>query len=64
MPDVPSLLARRLAGRCLTAKLALLAGFLALQATAGTALAQEKIVTGLQVADLCHRAARKQRPQS
>lgn len=40
MPDVPSLLARRLAGRCLTAKLALLAGFLALQATAGTALAQ------------------------
>jgi hypothetical protein len=40
MPDVPSLLARRLAGRCLTAKLALLAGFLALQATAGAALAQ------------------------
>ncbi|HEY1890731.1 MAG TPA: hypothetical protein VGG63_10015 [Steroidobacteraceae bacterium] len=40
MPDVPSLLARRLAGRCLTAKLALLAGFLALQAAAGVALAQ------------------------
>ncbi|MGH8200630.1 MAG: AraC family transcriptional regulator [Steroidobacteraceae bacterium] len=40
MPHVPSLLARRLAGRCLTAKLALLAGFLALQATAGAALAQ------------------------
>jgi hypothetical protein len=44
MPDVPSPLvrwpARRLAGRCLTAKVALLAGFLALQATAGAALAQ------------------------
>ncbi len=44
MPDVPSPLvrwpARRLAGRCLTAKVALLAGFLALQATAGTAFAQ------------------------
>jgi hypothetical protein len=40
MPEVPSLLARRLAGRRLTAKLALLAGFLALQATAGAALAQ------------------------
>jgi hypothetical protein len=44
MPDVPSPLvrwpARRLAGRCLTAKVALLAGFLALQATAGSALAQ------------------------
>ncbi len=44
MPDVPSPLvrwpARRLACRCLTAKVALLAGFLALQATAGTALAQ------------------------
>lgn len=40
MPDVPSPLARRLAGRCLTAKLALLAGFLALQAAAGGALAQ------------------------
>ena len=32
--------ARRLAGRCLTAKFALLAGFLALQAAAGAALAQ------------------------
>jgi hypothetical protein len=40
MPDVPSLPACRLAGRCLTAKVALLAGFLALQATAGAALAQ------------------------
>src|SRR5579872_4910941 len=44
MPDVPSLLvrwpARRLAGRCLTTKLALLAGFLTLQAIAGAALAQ------------------------
>ena len=44
MPDVPSPLvrwpARRLAGKCLTAKVALLAGFLALQATAGAALAQ------------------------
>ena len=44
MPDVPSPLvrwpARRLAGRCLTVRIALLAGFLALQATAGTALAQ------------------------
>jgi hypothetical protein len=40
MPDVPSLPARRLAGRYLTAKVALLAGLLALQATAGTALAQ------------------------
>lgn len=44
MPDAPSPLvrwpARRLAGRCLTAKVALLAGFLALQATAGAALAQ------------------------
>jgi hypothetical protein len=41
MPDVPSPLvrwpARRLAGRCLTAKVALLAGFLALQATAALA---------------------------
>jgi hypothetical protein len=44
MPDVPSPLvrwpARRLAGRCLIVRVALLAGFLALQATAGTALAQ------------------------
>ncbi len=44
MSDVPSLLfhwlARRLAGRCLTVKIALLAGFLALQATGGGALAQ------------------------
>jgi hypothetical protein len=40
MPDVPSLPARRLASRYLTAKVALLAGFLALQAAAGTALAQ------------------------
>jgi hypothetical protein len=44
MPDVPSplvrWLARRLAGRCLTVKIALLAGFIALQATAGIALAQ------------------------
>jgi hypothetical protein len=44
MPDVPSPLvrwpSRRPAGRCLTAKVALLAGFLALQAAAGTALAQ------------------------
>jgi hypothetical protein len=40
MPDVPSSPARRLAGRCLTAKVALLAGLLALQATAGAALAQ------------------------
>lgn len=44
MPDVPSLIvrwpARRPAGRCLTAKLALLAGFLTLQAIAGAALAQ------------------------
>ncbi len=40
MPDVPSLLARRLAGRCLTVRIALLAGVLALQATAGTAHAQ------------------------
>jgi hypothetical protein len=44
MPDVPSplvrWLARRLAGRCLTAKVALLAGLLALQASAGAALAQ------------------------
>jgi hypothetical protein len=40
MPDVPSSPARRPAGRCLTAKVALLAGFLALQATAGAALAQ------------------------
>jgi hypothetical protein len=44
MPDVPSPLLRwpirRLAGRCLTAKVALLAGFLALQATTGNALAQ------------------------
>jgi hypothetical protein len=39
MPDVPSLPARRPAGRCLTAKVALLAGFFALQLTAG-ALAQ------------------------
>ena len=49
MPDVPSPLlrwpARRLAGRCLTAKAALLAGFLALQATAGTALAQTAAAT-------------------
>jgi hypothetical protein len=40
MPEVPSLLARRLAGRCLTAKFALLAGLWALQASAGAALAQ------------------------
>ncbi|HUA27060.1 MAG TPA: hypothetical protein VMA54_23225, partial [Steroidobacteraceae bacterium] len=44
MPDVPSppvrWPSRRPAGRCLTAKVALLAGFLALQAAAGTALAQ------------------------
>jgi len=44
MPDVPSplarWLARRPAGRSLTARVALLAGFLALQATAGPALAQ------------------------
>jgi hypothetical protein len=40
MPDVPSLPARRLAGRCLTAKVALLAGFLALQAAAGATFAQ------------------------
>jgi hypothetical protein len=40
MPDVPSSPVCRLAGRCLTAKVALLAGFLALQATAGAAFAQ------------------------
>jgi hypothetical protein len=40
MPDVPSPLARRPAGRCLTAKVALLAGFLALQATAAATFAQ------------------------
>jgi hypothetical protein len=40
MPDVPSPLVRRPAGRCLTAKVALLAGFLALQATAGVTFAQ------------------------
>ncbi|HEX4267745.1 MAG TPA: hypothetical protein VHY36_07655 [Steroidobacteraceae bacterium] len=40
MPDVPSLPARRLAGRCLTAKVALLAGVLALQAAAGVTFAQ------------------------
>jgi hypothetical protein len=40
MPDVPSSPARRPTGRCLTARVALLAGFLALQATAGAALAQ------------------------
>jgi hypothetical protein len=40
MPDVPSPLARRPAGRCLTAKLALLAGLLALEAAAGAAFAQ------------------------
>jgi hypothetical protein len=40
MSDVPSLLARRLAGRCLTVKIALLAGFLVLQASGGNALAQ------------------------
>jgi hypothetical protein len=40
MPDVPSPLVCRPAGRCLTARFALLAGFLALQATAGAALAQ------------------------
>ena len=40
MPDVPSSPARRPAGWCLTAKVALLAGFLALQAPAGAALAQ------------------------
>jgi hypothetical protein len=40
MPDVPSPPVCRLAGRCLTAKVALLAGFLALQATAGAAFAQ------------------------
>ncbi len=44
MPDVPSPLvrrpARRLTGRCLTVKVALLAGLLALQATAGVTLAQ------------------------
>jgi len=39
MPDVPSSPARRPTGRCLTARVALLAGFLALQAT-GAALAQ------------------------
>jgi hypothetical protein len=40
MPDVPSSPARRPTGRCLTARVALLAGLLALQATAGAALAQ------------------------
>ena len=40
MPDVPPLPARRLAGRCLTAKVALLAGLMALQVTAGVAFAQ------------------------
>ncbi|HEY6516512.1 MAG TPA: hypothetical protein VIY50_10235 [Steroidobacteraceae bacterium] len=50
MPDVPSLLARRLAGRCLTAKLALLAGFLALQASAGAALAQTAAPTAATTA--------------
>jgi hypothetical protein len=40
MPHVPSPLARRPAGRCLTAKLALLAGLLALEAAAGAAFAQ------------------------
>lgn len=50
MPDVPSLLARRLAGRCLTARLALLAGFLALQATTGAALAQTAAPTAATTA--------------
>jgi hypothetical protein len=50
MPHVPSLLARRLAGRCLTAKLALLAGFLALQGTAGAALAQTAAPTAATTA--------------
>ena len=44
MPDVPSPLVRRPAGRCLTVRIALLAGFLALQAAAGTALAQTAAV--------------------
>jgi hypothetical protein len=45
MPDVPSLPARRLAGKCLTAKVALLAGVLALQAAAGVTLAQTATAT-------------------
>ncbi|HUN70917.1 MAG TPA: hypothetical protein VMU52_01305 [Steroidobacteraceae bacterium] len=45
MPDVPSLPARRLAGRCLTVKAALLAGLLALQAAAGAAFAQTAAAT-------------------
>jgi hypothetical protein len=46
MPDVPSPLARRPAGRCLTAKVALLAGFLALQATAAATFAQTAAPAG------------------
>jgi hypothetical protein len=46
MPDVPSPLARRPAGRCLTAKLALLAGLLALEAAAGAAFAQTPAPAG------------------
>ncbi|HEV2442133.1 MAG TPA: hypothetical protein VGT07_06395 [Steroidobacteraceae bacterium] len=46
MPDVPSPLARRPAGRCLTAKLALLAGLLALEAAAGAAFAQAAAPAG------------------
>lgn len=46
MPDVPSPLARRPAGRCLTAKLALLAGLLALESAAGAAFAQAAAPAG------------------
>src|SRR5487761_283718 len=46
MPDVPSPAARRPAGRCLTAKLALLAGLLALEAAAGAAFAQSAAPAG------------------
>ena len=46
MPDVPSPPARRPAGRCLTAKLALLAGLLALEAAAGAAFAQSAAPAG------------------